>query len=179
MIKKLFVIGAIALGLVACNSGEETQAEEAHEHDTEMHEDDHDHDHEAADHNHDHDANAMASEDALFVPEGARVFFANLEDGQTVTSPFIVEFGIEGMEVKPAGELVKGTGHHHILIGEGFTEVGVVVPADEKHIHFGDGSTSTELTLEPGEYMISLQFANGIHQSYGEQMSATINVIVE
>ena len=179
MIKKLFFAGAIALGLVACNSGAEEAAEDAHDHDTEMHEgDDHDHDH---DHGHDHDAadNDMMNEDALYVPEGARVFFANLEDGQTVTSPFMVQFGIEGMEVNPAGEIVKGTGHHHILIGEGFTEAGVIVPADETHIHFGGGQTETELTLEPGSYMITMQFANGIHQSYGEQMSATVNIVVE
>ena len=178
MIKKLFFAGAIALGLVACNSDAEPAGEETtQDQDVEMHEgDDHDHDH---DHNHDADNNEMISEDALFVPEGARVFFVNLEDGQTVTSPFLVQFGIEGMEVQPAGEILKGTGHHHILVGEGFTEAGVIVPADETHIHFGGGQTETELTLEPGEYMITMQFANGIHQSYGEQMSATITVIVE
>ena len=175
MIKKLFFAGAIALGLVACNSGSEPATEETQdqEQNTEMNE--------ADDHNHDHgamDSDAM-SEDALYVPEGARVFFANLEDGQTVTSPFMIEFGIEGMEVQPAGEIVKGTGHHHILIGEGFTEAGVIVPADENHIHFGDGRTETEMTLEPGEYTLTMQFANGAHQSYGEQMSATINIVVE
>lgn len=173
MIKKLFFAGAIALGLVACNSNTEPAAEETQEENTEMHEsDDHAHDHDAA-------ANEMISEDALYVPEGARVFFANLEDGQTVSSPFMVQFGIEGMDVNPAGEIVKGTGHHHILIGEGFTEPGVIVPADEKHIHFGGGQTETELTLDPGTYMITMQFANGAHQSYGEQMSASITVTVE
>lgn len=175
MIKKLFFVGAIALGLVACNSTNEPAGEEAQDQDqnTEMQESD--------DHNHDHDAmnNEEMSEDALYVPEGARVFFANLEDGQTVTSPFLIQFGIEGMEVRPAGEIVKGTGHHHILVGEGFTEAGVIVPADEKHIHFGGGQTEYEMTLEPGEYMITLQFANGVHQSYGEQMSSTIHITVE
>lgn len=170
MFKKLFFTGAIALGLVACNSNEEAAPEETHEHDVEMHD---------AEHNHDANANAEMNEDALYVPEGARVFFANLKDGQTVTSPVTIEFGVEGMEVNPAGEIVKGTGHHHILIGEEFTEKGVVVPADDHHIHFGDGSTSTILELEPGAYMLSLQFANGIHQSYGKQMSATVNIVVE
>lgn len=115
----------------------------------------------------------------LAVPEGARVFFANLEDGQTVTSPFTVQFGIEGMEVEPAGEQNEGKGHHHIIINGSFIESGVIVPADETNIHFGKGQTETELTLDPGDYTLTMQFADGFHQSYGEQMSATIKVTVE
>ncbi len=115
----------------------------------------------------------------LAVPEGAKVFFANLEDGQTVTSPFTVQFGIEGMEVEPAGEQNEGKGHHHIIINGSFIESGVIVPADETNIHFGKGQTETELTLDPGDYTLTMQFADGFHQSYGEQMSATIKVTVE
>ncbi len=115
----------------------------------------------------------------LMVPEGANVFFVNLENGQTVSSPVSVEMGVEGMEVKPAGEIVNGTGHHHIIINKGHISKGDVVPADEQHIHYGDGSTSTELELEPGNYTLTMQFANGIHESYGEQMSATVEITVE
>ena len=53
-----------------------------------------------------------------------RVFFANLENGDTVTNPVYVEFGVEGMEVRPAGEIVEGTGHHHLLIGNAFLQKG-------------------------------------------------------
>ncbi len=161
------------MGLVACNSAEPAEETQEETQNTEM---------EKVDEGHNHDQNAAyheAGDDALYVPEGAYVFFANLENGQTVTSPFTIEFGIEGMEVRPAGEIVKGTGHHHLLIGEGYTEPGVIVPADETHIHYGDGSTSAEMTLEPGEYMLTMQFANGAHQSYGQVMSATVNIIVE
>lgn len=159
MIKKILFAGIIAMSMVACNNGEEAATEE---------------------HNHDHDAmeNADANADALYVPEGASVFFANMNDGDTVTSPMLVQFGIEGMEVKPAGEIVKGTGHHHIIIDGSFDAMGDVVAADDTHIHFGGGQTETELELTPGMHTLTMQFANGIHQSYGEQMSATITVYV-
>ena len=163
MIKKLFFTGIVALGLAACNNG---GAESTDEH---MH----DHDHEAME-----EAVEEAGDESLYVPEGARVFFANLNDGDTVTSPVFIQFGIEGMEVKPAGEIVKGTGHHHIIIDGSFDALGDVVAADDTHIHFGGGQTETEQALAPGMHTLTMQFANGIHQSYGEQMSATITVYV-
>ena len=116
---------------------------------------------------------------AVVAPEGARVFFDNLEEGATVTSPFMVHFGVEGIEVHPAGELIEGTGHHHIIIDEGPVPLGEVVPADDHHIHFGGGQTDTELTLEPGSYALTLQFADGLHRSYGEGLSATVHINVE
>lgn len=125
-------------------------------------------------------APAMAPDapEALAVPEGARVFFVAPADGATVTSPVKVSMGVEGMEVKPAGEIVPGTGHHHILIDTDGIATGGVVPKDAKHIHYGDGSTETELELSPGEHTLKLQFANGAHMSFGDAMSATIQVTV-
>ncbi len=112
------------------------------------------------------------------VPEGAKVFFANLTDGDTVSSPFLVEFGIEGMEVEPAGEVNEGKGHHHIIINNAYIEFGGTVPADSVNIHYGGGQTSDSLDLNPGNYSLTMQFADGYHRSYGEQMSSTINVVV-
>lgn len=112
------------------------------------------------------------------VPEGAKVFFANLEDGAEVKSPVAVEFGVEGMEVEPAGEVAEGTGHHHIVIDGKFIEMGGTVPADDTHIHYGGGQVNDTLDLEPGEHTLTLQFADGLHRSYGKQMSNTITVKV-
>jgi hypothetical protein len=111
--------------------------------------------------------------------EDQRVFFVQPEDGAELTSPVVVEFGVEGMEVEPAGEMVKDKGHHHIIINGSFVPKTEVVPADEMHIHYGQGQLSDTLDLEPGEYKLTMQFADGYHQSYGEQMSATINVTVK
>jgi Domain of unknown function (DUF4399) len=115
----------------------------------------------------------------MAAPEGAHVFFENLEDGAVVSSPVKVVMGAEGITVQPAGEAVEGFGHHHIIINEGPTEYGTVVGADATHIHFGKGQTETELELEPGTYTITLQFADGLHRSYGEKVSTTISIEVQ
>ncbi len=114
------------------------------------------------------------------VPEGAKVMFVEPADGATLKSPFKVVFGVEGMEVEAAGEVHANKGHHHILIGhpDGVAD-GTTVPKDDTHIHYGDGSTETELTLDPGEYTLTLQFADGAHSSYGPKMASTIKVVVE
>ncbi|HAP69112.1 MAG TPA: rod shape-determining protein RodA, partial [Flavobacteriales bacterium] len=104
----------------------------------------------------------------------------NLEDGQIVTSPLTVEFGVEGMVVEPAGEVKENSGHHHLLIDHDFSRAGTVVPpADSTQLHFGKGQLSTEINLAPGDHKLTMQFANGVHMSYGEKMSATITVSVE
>ena len=112
------------------------------------------------------------------ISEGLNVFFRNLKDGDTIASPFKVEMGVNGMEIEPAGELAKNKGHHHILINHPANEKGVVVATDSTHIHFGKGETETDLDLTPGDYMITLQFADGFHRSYGEKMSKSIQITV-
>ena len=112
------------------------------------------------------------------LPEGAKVSFVAPADGATVTSPVKVKMGVEGLTVKPAGTLEANTGHHHIIVdGEGVKQ-GTVVPADATHIHFGAGQTETELKLAPGKHTLTLQFADGAHQSYGPALSTTITVTV-
>ena len=46
----------------------------------------------------------------------ARVYFANLQGGATVTSPVTIVFGLSGMVVAPAGTEKENTRHHHLLI---------------------------------------------------------------
>src|SRR5699024_6395546 len=93
------------------------------------------------------------------VPADAKVFFKNLKDGQTVSSPFKVEMGAEGITVEPSGEIKEGFGHHHILIDEGDSmPSGEVIPDDDTHLHFGKGQTETELDLSPGDHKLTLQF---------------------
>ena len=52
-------------------------------------------------------------------PNGAKVYFINLKDGQEVTGPFLVQFGLSGMGVAPAGVEKPNAGHHHLLIDTG------------------------------------------------------------
>ena len=46
-------------------------------------------------------------------------------------------------------------------------------------LHYGKGQTDAMIELDPGEYTISLQFADGVHASFGEGMSASIKINVE
>jgi hypothetical protein len=106
------------------------------------------------------------------------VNFTSPENDAKVKSPVKVVMQVQGMEVHPAGEVTPNSGHHHLIIdGESVAE-GEVLPADEKHIHFGQGQTETEVELTPGKHTLTLQFANGAHQSYGPDMSQTITVEV-
>jgi hypothetical protein len=119
------------------------------------------------------------------VPDTARVFFLAPNDGATVVGPVVggkvavhVEMGAEGVTVMPAGSLVDGGGHHHIIIDGDAVPRGDAVPADPHHIHYGLGQTQTELQLEPGPHTLRLQFADGAHRSYGGQLQAFIHVNV-
>ena len=113
------------------------------------------------------------------VPAARGVYFLEPADGATVSSPFKVRFGLKGMEIKPAGEQVTGTGHHHLLINRESLAAGQIIPADEVHIHFGKGQTETEVKLAPGIYKLTMQFADGFHLSYGKEMSSTLMVTVK
>ena len=113
-------------------------------------------------------------------PEGAKVYFINLKDGVEVDSPFLVQFGLSGMGVAPAGVEKPNTGHHHLLIDAGDSiPSGIVVPKDEHHLHFGKAQSSTDVTLPAGKHVLTLQFADGIHRSYGSKLATTISVTVE
>ncbi len=107
------------------------------------------------------------------------VYFKGVDDGDTVKSPFKVEMAVCGKDVRPAGETVEGTGHHHLVIDGDCIPAGETVPKDATHQHFGKGQTETMLTLEPGDHTLTLQFANGLHASYGKELCKTINVTVE
>jgi hypothetical protein len=114
------------------------------------------------------------------VPAGAKVYFKNLKAGQTVTSPFKVEMGIDGLKLDTAGAIVAASGHHHLLIDAGDSiPAGQVVPKDATHLHFGKAQSETQVTLAPGKHVLTLQYADGIHRSYGSQLAATITVTVK
>ena len=111
--------------------------------------------------------------------EERKVFFENLKNGDVLGSPFVVKMGVKGVVVKPLAAPVDGEGHHHLIINGSAIEKGVAVPVDERHIHFGKGQTESSVELKPGEYTLTLQFANGIHQSYGPELSDTVKVTVK
>src|SRR5690554_5032738 len=70
-------------------------------------------------------------------PEGAEAYFIAPRDGETVTNPVTVKFGLRGMGIAPAGVALEGTGHHHLLIDVDPPPPDRPIPADEHHVHFG------------------------------------------
>ena len=107
-----------------------------------------------------------------------RVYFIEPKDGAEVRSPVKVVMGVEGMEIKPSGGVVQGTGHHHILVNQGPMRGGKVIPTDKTHLHYGKGQTEATIELEPGEYTLTMQFADGLHRSFGKKMAHTIKIKV-
>jgi hypothetical protein len=109
----------------------------------------------------------------------AQVFFISPKNGATVKPEFTAKFGVKGMKVSPAGAVVPGEGHYHIIVDSGPMKAGEVVPTDATHLHYGKGQTEAKLTLTPGPHTLTLQFADGAHRSYGEAVSQTIKINVK
>jgi len=98
-------------------------------------------------------------------PAGAKVYFINLRDGAEVTSPFLVQFGLTGMGIAPAGVEKPNTGHHHLLIDTRLTadQIKEAIPVDDNHKHFGGGQTEAMVTLPKGQHTLQLVLADWTH----------------
>jgi len=98
-------------------------------------------------------------------PANAMVYFINVKDGDTIKSPFKIQFGLSGMGVAPAGVEKPNTGHHHVLVDATLTpeQAKEPIPADEHHLHFGGGQTETTVTLAPGRHTLQLVLGDWSH----------------
>ena len=98
-------------------------------------------------------------------PAGAQVYIINIKNGDTVTSPFKVQFGLTGMGVAPAGVEKPNTGHHHLIIDATLSpdELKAPIATDAKHVHFGGGQTETMVTLPPGQHTLQLVLGDWSH----------------
>ena len=95
---------------------------------------------------------------------GAYVYIISPANGEIVTSPIIIKFGLHGMGVAPAGTEIKGTGHHHLLVNvEKLPDLDKPIPADDHHIHYGKGQTEALIDLAPGKHTLQLLFADFVH----------------
>ena len=121
---------------------------------------------------------ALLAFSGTVLAEAPRVFFKNLKDGDKVKSPVKVEMGLEGMTVAKAGSLGATEGHHHILVDGAPIDKGQPIPADTSHIHFGQAQTEATVELPPGKHTLTLQFADGLHRSFGQELSSTIHIEV-
>lgn len=103
-----------------------------------------------------------------YVNEAKAVYFVNLRDGDKVTSPFRIAFGLVGMGIAPAGVQVENTGHHHLLIDQRLSNDMLVksIPFTDKYRHFGRGETEATLELPVGRHTLRLLFADANHKPY-------------
>lgn len=117
----------------------------------------------------------------------AKVYFVNLADGDTVSSPVTVVFGLSGMGVAPAGTEKEMTGHHHLLIDrpplgqgeDGADELVYGIMSDDKHRHFGGGQTEVTLDLAPGPHTLQLVLGDAGHVPHSTPvMSEVITITV-
>ena len=163
--KKYLIPFAAILFLVACNSSNDKSATDNK--DNSLHMDM-------------HSVTPVEMPPMPEVPATAKVFFVNLKEGQTVTSPFKVEMGVAGMSVDTANGIIKvASGHHHILIGMDSIATETVIPKDSVHLHFGNAQTEAEVTLPPGKHSLTLQFADALHRSYGKRLTSKVTVNVK
>ena len=114
-------------------------------------------------------------------PQGARAYIISPVDGETVSTPVKIQFGLQGMGVAPAGTDREHTGHHHILINlDSLPDMTKPLPANDNVKHFGGGQTETTLTLEPGTHTLQLLLGNHLHIPHDiPVMSEKITITVE
>ncbi|MDX2288991.1 MAG: DUF4399 domain-containing protein [Hyphomicrobiaceae bacterium] len=112
--------------------------------------------------------------------EGAKVYFIAPTNGQEVSGPVTVRFGLSGMGVAPAGVEKAHTGHHHLIINTDLTDLDNPIPADDQHKHFGGGQTETTITLPPGKHTLQLVLGDHNHVPHKPPvMSEKITITVK
>lgn len=115
-------------------------------------------------------------------PEGAEVYFIGIKDGDTVSGPVTIRFGLKGMGVAPAGTEADKTGHHHLIINETIEgeELNEPIPADDNHRHFGGGQTEVTVDLPAGTHTLQLVLGDWSHIPHNPPvMSERITVTVK
>ena len=108
-----------------------------------------------------------------------KVYFINLEDGDRLESPFLIQFGLSGMGIAPAGTDRANTGHHHLLINVNDIDLSKPIPSSSNHIHFGGGQTESLIDLMPGDYSMQLVLGDMTHTPHNPPIiSQRINITV-
>jgi hypothetical protein len=113
-------------------------------------------------------------------PPDAKLYIISPQDGETVTSPVTVRFGLVGMGVAPAGVASPNTGHHHLIIDAPTPPADAPIPKDDTHLHFGGGQTETTVKLAPGKHTLSLVLGDKDHMIFQPPLvSETVTITVK
>ena len=112
-------------------------------------------------------------------PEGAKAYFIDLKDGETVKSPFLVRFGLtEQMGIAPALADWPDTGHFHLLIDK--KPPNPNKPISNKNLHLHRGQTEATVELSKGMHTLQIVMGDYSHIPHNPPvMSERISVKVE
>lgn len=113
-------------------------------------------------------------------PAGAEVYFIAPKDGETLSGPVTVKFGLKGMGVAPAGIAFENSGHHHLIVDAELPALDEPIPADANHVHFGKGQTETTIELKPGKHTLQLLLGDQLHIPHDPAVkSKKITIVVK
>ena len=103
-------------------------------------------------------ASLVHAQERTASPAGAEAYIISPRDGAKVhADKVLVQFGLKGMGIAPAGVKFDNTGHHHLLIDTDVpADLSKPLPASDKIVHFGKGQTETTLNLPPGTHTLQL-----------------------
>ena len=108
-----------------------------------------------------------------------RVYIESPENGALVQSPVEIVFALDGIELAPAGTYATGTGHHHLIINNELPDLGIPIPSDNNHLHFGKAQDRVLLDLEPGLHTLQLLLGDGNHIPHQSPLiSEKIEIII-
>jgi hypothetical protein len=113
-------------------------------------------------------------------PDSAKAYFINLTDGDTVSNPVTIQFGLKGMGVSPAGiKDVANSGHHHLLINTTLDKkkASGPLPSDASHKHFGKGQTEATLELPAGKHTLQLVLGDWKHTPHTKPVTSEVITI--
>ena len=95
--------------------------------------------------------------------DNASVYFISPNNGESVSSKFKVQFGLENFGIAPSGIQVMHSGHHHLIIDADLPPLNLPIPADKNYVHFGKGQTEVEIELTKGEHTLQLLLGDFRH----------------
>ncbi len=134
----------------------------------------------------------MMEEEAMADPAPSgppRVFFVSPEDGDEMSADLDVpiKMGAENYTISAIPEDFDAetdtprpdVGHFHVGLNTECLPVGEVIPQAAPWQHFGDGSDSYTLQVEPGRYTLTVQLGDDAHRTLeGEGFCETITIEV-
>ena len=114
--------------------------------------------------------------------EGTKIYFGNIQDGDVVKSPFVVQFGLSSqMGIAPALVDWPDTGHHHLIIDSPTPDPNKAIPSKSKnHIHLNGGQTEWKVDLPLGQHTLQLILGDYSHIPHDPPVfSEVITITVE